>query len=104
MLYPPELRAHKNDGLRLDEDDETCCQFIVSRTYRKAVTPKTLAWYKCSFAAFDGSMNNRQAILPRITRAVAKLETEAIIPQSTILWASWKCPHQVDFIGRGGAI
>jgi len=41
-------------------------QFIQNRKYLKAVTPKTLAWYKCSFAAFNGAMSNREAIVARI--------------------------------------
>ena len=43
-------------------------QFIQSRKYLKAVTPKTLAWYKCSFAAFNGAMNNREAIVGKIVQ------------------------------------
>jgi len=41
-------------------------QFIQNRKRLKAVSPKTLAWYKCSVAAFNGAMNNREAIVERI--------------------------------------
>ena len=45
-------------------------QFIQSRKYLKAVTPKTLAWYKCSFAAFDGAINSQEAIVARIVQPI----------------------------------
>ena len=41
-------------------------QFIQGRKYLKAVTPKTLLWYKCSFAAFSGAIGSREAINKRI--------------------------------------
>jgi integrase len=41
-------------------------QFIQGRKYLKAVTPKTLIWYKCSFAAFNGAIGSREAINKRI--------------------------------------
>ena len=41
-------------------------QFIQSRKYLKAVTPKTLIWYKCSFGAFNGAIDSREAINKRI--------------------------------------
>jgi len=40
-------------------------QFIRGRKYLKAVTPKTLIWYKCSFAAFNGAIGSREAINQR---------------------------------------
>jgi len=41
-------------------------RFIQSRKYLKAVSPNTLTWYQCSFAAFDGAMDRREAIAGRI--------------------------------------
>jgi hypothetical protein len=41
-------------------------QFIQGRKYLKAVTPKTLIWYKCSLAAFNGAIGSRVAINQRI--------------------------------------
>ena len=43
-------------------------QFIRERTYFKNVTPKTIAWYRQSFRAFDGAMDSRVAIGDRIAR------------------------------------
>jgi len=34
--------------------------------YLKAVTPKTLIWYKCSFAAFNGAIDSWEAINKKI--------------------------------------
>jgi len=41
-------------------------QFIQSRKYLKAVTPKTIVWYKCSFTAFDGAIDSKESINRRI--------------------------------------
>src|ERR1700674_5571381 len=43
-------------------------EFIRERTYFKNVTPKTIAWYRQSFHAFDGEMDSRAAIGNRIAR------------------------------------
>ena len=37
-------------------------QFIQERTYFKNVTPKTIAWYRQSFHAFEGAMDTRSNI------------------------------------------
>ena len=37
-------------------------QFIQGRKYLKAVSPKTLIWYQCSFKAFDGATSSKEAI------------------------------------------
>ncbi len=41
-------------------------QFIQGRKYLKAVSPKTLIWYQCSFKAFDGATSSKEAINRRI--------------------------------------
>ncbi|HSR06507.1 MAG TPA: tyrosine-type recombinase/integrase [Bryobacteraceae bacterium] len=41
-------------------------QFIQARKYLKAVSPKTLIWYQCSFKAFDGAMSSKETINRRI--------------------------------------
>lgn len=41
-------------------------QLIQSRRYLKAATPRTLIWYKCSFNAFKGAIDSREAINKRI--------------------------------------
>lgn len=43
-------------------------QFIQERTYFKNVTPKTVAFYRQSFHAFDGAMESRASMLERITK------------------------------------
>jgi hypothetical protein len=47
-------------------------QFIQDRKYLKAVSPKTLIWYQCSFKAFDGATSSREALRlpPRLTQTV----------------------------------
>jgi site-specific recombinase XerD len=41
-------------------------QFITERKYLKNVTSKTLAWYRHSFKAFDGSLGSKAALTARI--------------------------------------
>ncbi len=41
-------------------------QFIQGRKYLKAVSPKTLIWYQCSFKAFHGATSSKEAINRRI--------------------------------------
>jgi len=41
-------------------------QFIQGRKYLKAVSPKTLIWYQCSFRAFHGAIDSKEAINRRI--------------------------------------
>ena len=41
-------------------------QFVQGRKYLKAVSPKTLIWYQCSFKAFDGATSSKGAINRRI--------------------------------------
>jgi len=41
-------------------------QFIQGRKYLKAVSPKTLIWYQCSFKAFDGATSSKETINRRI--------------------------------------
>jgi site-specific recombinase XerD len=41
-------------------------EFIRERQYFKAVSPKTIIWYGCSFAAFQGALESKQAIQQRI--------------------------------------
>jgi site-specific recombinase XerD len=41
-------------------------QFVQGRKYLKAVSPKTLIWYQCSFKAFDGATSSKEAINRRI--------------------------------------
>jgi site-specific recombinase XerD len=40
--------------------------FIRERQYLKAVTPKTLIWYNCSFKAFENALDSKQAIVQRV--------------------------------------
>jgi hypothetical protein len=40
-------------------------QFVQGREYLKAVSPKTLIWYQCSFKAFDGATSCEEAIIVR---------------------------------------
>ena len=40
-------------------------QFVLGREYLKAVSPKTLIWYQCSFKAFDGATSSGEAIIVR---------------------------------------
>jgi len=37
-------------------------QFIQERKYLKAVSPKTIVWYHCSFKAFAGAMESNAAV------------------------------------------
>jgi integrase/recombinase XerD len=46
--------------------EELIEQFIRERIILKNVTPKTVAWYRHSFKAFEGTFNNRSAIIERI--------------------------------------
>ncbi len=41
-------------------------QFIQERKYLKAVSPKTIVWYHCSFKAFAGAMESKAAVNQRI--------------------------------------
>jgi hypothetical protein len=38
-------------------------QFIRERMYLKGVSPKTVAWYRHSFKAFNGALNSRDAVI-----------------------------------------
>jgi site-specific recombinase XerD len=40
--------------------------FIRERQYLRAVTPKTLIWYGCSFKAFENALESKQAVQQRI--------------------------------------
>jgi integrase/recombinase XerD len=40
--------------------------FIRQRQYLKAVSPKTIIWYGCSFKAFDGALESKKAVRQRI--------------------------------------
>jgi hypothetical protein len=40
--------------------------FIRERHYLKAVSPKTLIWYGCSFRAFEGALESRETVNRRI--------------------------------------
>jgi site-specific recombinase XerD len=42
--------------------------FIRERRYLKNVTPKTVAWYRDSFRAFEGAMDTRAGVLERIAK------------------------------------
>jgi integrase/recombinase XerD len=42
--------------------------FIRERRYLKNVTPKTVAWYRDSFRAFDGAMDTRAGVLERVAK------------------------------------
>src|SRR5258708_36412250 len=35
--------------------------FIRERQYLKAVSPKTIIWYGCSFKAFEGALESKEA-------------------------------------------
>ncbi len=35
-------------------------QFVLGRKYLKAVSPKTLIWYQCSFKAFGGATSSKK--------------------------------------------
>jgi len=40
--------------------------FIRDRQYLKAVSPKTIIWYGCSFTAFNGALESEEAVRQRI--------------------------------------
>jgi integrase/recombinase XerD len=40
--------------------------FIRERQYLKAVSPKTIIWYGCSFKAFEGALESKDAVRQRI--------------------------------------
>ena len=40
--------------------------FIRERQYLKAVSPQTIIWYGCSFKAFDGALESKEAVRQRI--------------------------------------
>jgi site-specific recombinase XerD len=44
----------------------TVSDFITERQYLKNVTPKTLAWYRDAFKAFDGALDSEVALKRRI--------------------------------------
>jgi hypothetical protein len=37
-------------------------QFVKASKHLKAVSPKTLIWYQCSFKAFDGATSSKGAV------------------------------------------
>jgi integrase/recombinase XerD len=41
-------------------------EFIRERQYLKAVSPKTIIWYGCSFKAFEGALESKEAVRQRI--------------------------------------
>jgi integrase/recombinase XerD len=41
-------------------------QFIQERRYLLGVSPRTVIWYQCSFKAFEGAMNSKEAVRQRI--------------------------------------
>jgi hypothetical protein len=52
--------------------------FIRERQYLKAVTSKTLIWYKSSFKAFENALDSKQAVMQRI----ADLRERGVSPVS----------------------
>jgi hypothetical protein len=42
-------------------------EFIQHRLYLTGVSPKTVQWCRCSFRAFAGALESKQAIIGRIT-------------------------------------
>jgi len=40
--------------------------FIRERRYLKTVSPKTIIWYGCSFKAFEGALESKEAARQRI--------------------------------------
>ena len=57
-------------------------RFIQERKYLKAVTPKTLAWYRNSFRAFEGALESAAAINARIV----ELRERGVKPVSINTW------------------
>jgi hypothetical protein len=53
-------------------------QFAQERKYLKNVTPRTLAWYRHSFKAFEGATSSRAEMTTRI----AELRERGISPVS----------------------
>ena len=43
-------------------------EFIRERQYLKAVSPRTVIWYGCSFKAFEGALDSKEAIRERIVQ------------------------------------
>ena len=41
-------------------------QFIQERRYLLGVSPRTIIWYQCSFKAFEGAMDTKEAVRQRI--------------------------------------
>jgi site-specific recombinase XerD len=41
-------------------------EFMRERQYLKAVSPQTLAWYTCSFKAFENALDSKAAVVQRI--------------------------------------
>jgi hypothetical protein len=37
-------------------------EFLRERQYLKAVSPQTIIWYGCSFKAFEGALDSKEAI------------------------------------------
>ena len=57
-------------------------KFIQERKYLKAVTDKTLAWYKDSFRAFEGALESTETINARIV----ELRMRGVRPVSVNTW------------------
>lgn len=78
--------------------------FIQERKYLKAVTDKTLAWYKDSFKAFEGALDSTETIKVRIM----ELRKRGVKPVSVNTWLrcvkayylwqgkEWKMPWQKE--------
>jgi site-specific recombinase XerD len=58
-------------------------QFIRERSILKNVSPKTIAWYRDSFRAFDGAIDSRSAVIERIgtlrTRGVSAISVNTYL-------------------------
>jgi site-specific recombinase XerD len=57
-------------------------QFIKERMYLKGVTEKTVAWYRHSFRAFEGALNDKANIISRI----AELRQRGVSAVSINTW------------------
>jgi hypothetical protein len=57
-------------------------KFIQERKYLKAVSEKTLLWYKDSFRAFEGALDSTETINARIV----ELRMRGVKPVSVNTW------------------
>ena len=68
-------------------------QFIQERRYLLGVSPRTVIWYQCSFKAFEGAMNSREAVRQRIV----DLHQLFFVLVAKLMWRAKKSGNRIFF-------